>query len=136
MAERALQNSPNLGTSKPQEDNEKQQETILLELKMILETVKNIDRNIIKSIELLQDPTSVNLYKNNKQTQIDLNHNGLIEKNIETISDILRMLDSLWSCTAIYLCICGVITFQLLSRVMFKITSRFDWRWNMMMLLW
>mmetsp|Transcript_3805 Transcript_3805/g.4225 ORF Transcript_3805/g.4225 Transcript_3805/m.4225 type:complete len:96 (+) Transcript_3805:143-430(+) len=95
MAERALQNSPNLGTSKPQEDNEKQQETILLELKMILETVKNIDRNIIKSIELLQDPTSVNLYKNNKQTQIDLNHNGLIEKNIETISDILRMLDSL-----------------------------------------
>lgn len=91
----AIQNSSDLSTSKPQEDIEKQQETILLELKMILETVRNIDRNIIKSIELLQDPASTNYHKNSKKTQIDLNYNDLVKKNIEAISDILRMLDSL-----------------------------------------
>ncbi|CUM46565.1 uncharacterized protein AC631_02019 [Debaryomyces fabryi] len=95
MAERTIENSSDLGTSKPQEDIEKQQEAILLELKMILETVRNIDRNIVKSIELLQDPTSTNLHKSNNNTQKDLNHNDLIKKNIEVISDILRMLDSL-----------------------------------------
>ena len=95
MAEEAKSIPSDLDSSKPQESVEKQQETILLELRMILETVKDIDRNIIKSIELLREPTSTNLHKNGHKVQIDLNHDDLIKRNIETISDILRMLDSL-----------------------------------------
>lgn len=95
MAEKAKRITSDLDSPKPEEDVEKQQETILLELKMILETVKDIDRNIIRSIELLLEPTSTNLHKNGNKAQIDLNHSDLIKRNIETISDILRMLDSL-----------------------------------------
>lgn len=95
MAEKEKLNSPGLDSSKSQENVEEEQKTILLELKMILETIKNIDKNIIKSIDLLQDPSSTNLHRNGNKIQIDLNHNDLIKRNTETISDILRMLDSL-----------------------------------------
>lgn len=95
MAEKAKRITSDLDSPKPEEDVEKQQEKILLELKMILETVKDIDRNIIRSIELLLEPTSTNLHKNGNKAQIDLNHSDLIKRNIEAISDILRMLDSL-----------------------------------------
>lgn len=95
MAEKVKIITSDLDSSKPQEDVEKQQEAILLELKMILETVKDIDRNISKSVELLQEPTPTYFHKNGSKSQIDLNHSDLIKKNTEAISDILRMLDSL-----------------------------------------
>lgn len=80
-----------------QEITTKQKETILLELKMILETVKNIDKNITKSIELLQDPSpvSMNAEKNGRSATIDLNYNDLVKRNTQAITDILKMLDRL-----------------------------------------
>lgn len=94
MSENA--NSSNLNSSIAQETEAKQQEAILLELKMILDTVKSIDKNLIKSIKLLREPTSTGLRDiNGNTTQVELNHDDLIRRNIETISDILGMLDSL-----------------------------------------
>ncbi|ODV67819.1 hypothetical protein HYPBUDRAFT_122695 [Hyphopichia burtonii NRRL Y-1933] len=83
---------------------QQQQEALLLELEIILSTVKQIDTNLIRSIELLQNTVSVDLEQQNRararltgteKQQIDINFIDMIKRNTATISNILETLDSL-----------------------------------------
>ncbi|KAK6460494.1 thioredoxin-like protein [Scheffersomyces coipomensis] len=58
------------------------QNSILLELEMILSTVKQIDQNLINSIQLLSDSPHHNDHPHYKE---------LIQKNVIAINDILKM---------------------------------------------
>lgn len=74
----------------------KNQERILLELEMILTTVKQIDANILKSIDLLagdQLPIYSSTEPIDEQTQEG--YKELVKKNVTKITDILNMLDSI-----------------------------------------
>lgn len=76
-----------------QQVQESQQETILLELEMILATVKEIDKNLIKSIDLLSNGSS--FHKNSVSEEKPLNHVGVMKQSIDNITNILRLLDSI-----------------------------------------
>lgn len=74
----------------------KTQETILLELEMILTTVKQIDSNILKSIELLAGNSTTTRSSIGSIDQTTRESYGeLVRKNTAKISEILRMLDSI-----------------------------------------
>lgn len=71
------------------------QEKVLLELEMILTTVKQIDANIIKSIHSLSgDKEDIHSAKSINQED-QQSYNELVKKNATKITDILRMLDSI-----------------------------------------
>lgn len=69
---------------------EPNQEKILLELEMILTTVKQIDSNLDRSIGLLQNPIEAG------QAKTDVvDHNELVRKNTQIIKSILETLGEL-----------------------------------------
>lgn len=80
-----------------------QQESILLELEIILSTVKQIDSNLVRSIDLLHNRIPINTDNELKQqktsiahTQLkELDYNELIKENTESIKSILEALDGL-----------------------------------------
>lgn len=74
------------------------QETIILELEAILSTVKQIDSNVTKSIELLQQPFPAGrdaANKSSSQKVLELNYQEVILKNTELVSGIIESLKSL-----------------------------------------
>lgn len=72
----------------------KTQEKILLELEMILTTVKQIDANILKSINLLAGDGLYNHSANSIDRKTQEGYKELVKKNVSKITDILKTLDS------------------------------------------
>ena len=73
------------------------QEKILLELEMILSTVKQIDNNLKKSINLLNnDAFDANAPGGPKKTTEEGQHyNELVKSNVQKITEILHLLDTI-----------------------------------------
>lgn len=74
------------------------QQTVILELEAILSTVRQIDSNITKSIELLEQPlpaVSGNSGSQLSQKGLELNYQEMVLRNTELISGILESLKAL-----------------------------------------
>lgn len=86
--EKSLQEGPQAETGEL--TPERAQEKVLLELEMILTTVKLIDSNLIRSIELLQDPIEIG--KSGKTVSYDPTE--LVQRNTQIIREIIETLEA------------------------------------------
>lgn len=82
-------NNPDIGRTPVEET----QAAILLELEIILSTVKSIDANVIKSIELLQNTTLIPA--NGATSVAEADFNDLIKRTTGAINTILEQLNGL-----------------------------------------
>ncbi|CUM63228.1 uncharacterized protein PRCAT00000799001 [Priceomyces carsonii] len=83
-----------------QNDYGEQQSTILYELELILKTVKQIDKNIIDSIEVLNDRIPLEKEQESTsnrvtETPVEYNYEEIIIKSINSIKEILKELEEI-----------------------------------------
>lgn len=79
-------------------DYGEQQSTILYELELILKTVKQIDKNIRDSIEVLNDRIPLEEEQESTsnrvtETPVEYNYEEIIIKSINSIKEILKELE-------------------------------------------